>query len=84
MNTIPTTKTQLRQEVIDKIKRDPLLLGLICESLDISLDTVKRYLKANNPALCNIDVLAHISKRFSQTAEELTEEVPMGDTTTVY
>lgn len=86
------TKTQLKPAILERIKRDFPIQGDISEALapytkngkPVSGDTIKRRIKGNSPQLCSPAVLRLISKRYDIPVEDLTEEVEMTDTTTVY
>lgn len=59
------------------------LANLLPNELAPSESTVRRYIKANHPILTKDPILRVISSELHIAIENLIEEVPMGDTTTV-
>lgn len=64
--------SKLKPEIISAIKSNKQLKNHLCMILDISPDTLKRWLKFNNPSLTRQDAVLLIAGYLGKEKEEIT------------
>ena len=62
-------KLVLRAEVIESIKKDPVLFGAVAEALGVSVFTVITFLRNNDPKLTQASVMKLLRKHLKESKD---------------
>ena len=73
MNVKNHTKTRLKEHVIKLIKADAMLTAMLAEHFRVSIYTIQRWLRNNDPYLCFTESIAIIERQLGE--KEITEQV---------
>jgi hypothetical protein len=65
----------LKQEILDNIKRDPILFGRVAEALGVAPTTLPRIIYDNDRKLTQIGVLKVLGKHLKKSQNDLLEEI---------
>jgi len=65
---------RFKQEVIDQIKKDPVLFGAVAETMGIELISLPMALKRNGPTLNQYHIVVLVASHLGKDPEDVLEE----------
>lgn len=65
---------RFKQEVLEEIKKDPLLYGNVAEAMGIGLTSMPMAIKRNGPTINQYSIVTLVASHLGKEPEELLEE----------